>query len=164
MGIRERFSLAEWADLCAAPFAAGMYVATASGGQLQYTREMTALVRAVRRSVAHGGPIAEAIGQEFGGRFANKLGTGEDAIMAHERGEMLALVQRAGTALERAGGEAAPAYRRWVYGLAAHVASAARDGGVLGLGGRTVAAAEQAALAAISAALGERDSSRSGTL
>ena len=160
MGIRDHFSLAEWADLCAAPFAAGMYVATASGGHLQYTREMAALVRAVRRSVA----IAEAIGQEFGGRFANKLGTGEDAIMAHERSEMLALVQRAGTALERAGGEAAPAYRRWVYSLAAHVASAARDGGVLGLGGHTVAAAEQAALAAISAALGERDSSRSGTL
>ncbi|MCX7790901.1 MAG: hypothetical protein N2378_09705, partial [Chloroflexaceae bacterium] len=117
MSVRERFSREEWADLCMAPFVAGMYVATASGDRVQYTQEMTALVRAVRRGVAHGGPIAVAIGAEFGGRFGNQLGTGAAAILPHERGEMLALLRRAGAALARAGGAEAPVYRRWVYGL-----------------------------------------------
>ncbi len=152
--MRERFSREEWADLCTAPFVAGMYVATASGGRVQYTQEMTALVRAVRRSVANGGPIAVAIGAEFGGRFGNQPGTGEGAIQPHERGEMLALLRRAGAALARAGNAEAPAYRRWVYGLAAHVASTSSDGGMFGPGGRAVTAAEQAALGEVAEALG----------
>jgi hypothetical protein len=152
--MRERFSREEWADLCAAPFAAGMYVATASGGRVQYTQEMTALVRAVRRSVADGGPMAVAIGAEFGGRFGNQPGTGEAAILPHERGEMLTLLRRAGAALARAGNAEAPAYRRRVYGLAAHLASTSSDGGKFELGGRAVTAAEQAALREVAEALG----------
>ncbi|MGQ9927762.1 MAG: hypothetical protein ACUVS4_12945 [Chloroflexaceae bacterium] len=54
----------------------------------------------------------------------------------------------------RAGNASAPAYRRRVYGPAAHVLSTSSDGGMFGLSGRAVTAAKQAASGDVVEALG----------
>jgi hypothetical protein len=152
--MKERFTAAEWDELCSAPFIAGVYVATAGGGRAQYTQELVALAEALRPSVERGGPLAAAVAAELGGRGFNKLGTGERAVRPDDRPAMLARLAAVGAALARVGGPEAAAYRAWVRGLAAQVAGAASDGGVLGIGGRRVSYAEQTALRELADALG----------
>lgn len=154
MGLKERFSAAEWADLSSAPFVAAMYIATAEGGRGEYVREMVALSRAVGPSVAGAGDLGQAIVAEFGGRAANRLGTGDLAIAYDNRPGMLALVTRAGAALARAGGSEAAPYTSWVITLARRVASSSTSGGLFGLGGRPLSTAEEVALRELKTALG----------
>lgn len=153
--MKERFSAEEWDELCSAPFIAGIYVAAAGeSGRAQYTREIVALMEALGPSLERGGPLAAAVAAELAGRRSGRLGTGGAAVSPTERPAMLARVARAGAALARAGGDEAAAYRGWVLGLAAQVAAAASDGGLLGVGGRRVSYAEQVALAELREALG----------
>jgi hypothetical protein len=153
--MKERFSAEEWAELCSAPFIAGMYVASAGeGSRAQYTQEMVALAEGLRASVARGGPLAAAVAADLASRAGNRLGTGAAAASPDERPTMLRRVARVGATLACAGGEEAAAYRRWVLGLAAEVAGAASDGGLLGIGGRRVSYAEQVALRELAEALG----------
>jgi hypothetical protein len=153
MNLRNRFTPDEWDDLCSAPFAAAMYVATSDGGHFDYTQEMVALMQAIGPSMAGAGRLAQAVIAGFGSRRANMLGTGELAIAREDRGAMLALLERVGAALARAGTHEAAPYASWVLGLARHVAAASRHGGLLGLGGRTISTAEEVALAELKTAL-----------
>lgn len=154
MGVKERFSAAEWADLSSAPFAAAMYVATADGGRLDYVREMVAAAEAVGPSVAGAGELARAVVGELGGRQFNRLGTGERAVAYDDRPGMLAVVGRAGAALARAGGAEAAPYASWVVRLARRAAGASVSGGLLGVGGRPISASEELALREVKTALG----------
>ncbi|MFV9505313.1 MAG: hypothetical protein AB4911_12190 [Oscillochloridaceae bacterium umkhey_bin13] len=147
--MREQFSPEEWADLCAAPFAAAMYVATAEGHQIDYTQEMTAFLQALRLSRRDGGTLARAVRRELGTRRGNRLGTGPGAISRDDRAAMLALLHRAGTALNRAAGDEAAPFGAWILDLAQQTAAASRTGGLLGLGGVAISQAEANALETI---------------
>ena len=48
----------------------------------------------------------------------------------------------------------AQGFKRWLLATARHAAEAAKEGGVLGIGGVSVSDAEQAALAEVAGALG----------
>jgi hypothetical protein len=154
MSVKERFTPAEWADLSSAPFAAAMYVATADGGRLEYTREMVALAEAIGPSLAGAGELAAELMAAFGGRQANRLGTGDQALPYADRVGLLAVVARAGAALARAGGPEAAPYASWVIGLARRVAASSRSGGLIGVGGAPISAAEGLALREVKTALG----------
>jgi hypothetical protein len=154
MELKAQFSPAEWADLSAAPFAAAMYVATASGGRLEYTREMVAFTEAVGPSLAGACALARAVVGDLRGRAGNRLGTGELALAYADRAGMLAAVARAGAALARAGGPEAAPFAAWVIGLARRAAGASSTGGLFGLGGAAVSAAEELALRELKTALG----------
>lgn len=151
--MRERFSAEEWADLCAAPFAAAIYVATAEGNQHDYNREMVTLLHAMRTSVSDGGGLARAVMSEFGTRWGNRLGTGEAAISRADRVAMLVRLQRAGAALARAGGDVAAPFVAWILELAHQTAAASRTGGRFGLGGVAISELEAVALEELAAAL-----------
>lgn len=153
MDVRARFTAPEWADLCSAPFVAAIYVATAEGGQVAYTQELVAVTRALGPSLEGAGELARAVVGELGGRLGNRLGTGELAIARDDRAAMLALVRRAGEALERAGADEAAPYASWVVGLARRAAAASVSGGILGIGGRPISAAEEVALRELKTAL-----------
>ncbi|HMQ31518.1 MAG TPA: hypothetical protein PKD53_12390 [Chloroflexaceae bacterium] len=154
MSLKERFTPAEWADLSSAPFAAAMYVATADGGRGEYVREMVTMTRAVGPSLKGAGELARALFAELGGRAGRRLGTGDQAVAYDDRPAMLAVVARAGAALARAGGAEAAPYASWVIGLARRAARASSSGGLLGVGGRPVSAAEEVALRELKTALG----------
>lgn len=152
--LKARFTAAEWGDLTATPFMAAMYVATATGSRAEYTREMVALAGAVGPSLAGAGALARAVIAERGGKVFNRLGTGAGAVAYDDRRGMLEVVARAGAALARAGGAEAGPYAAWVIGLARRVAAASSSGGLLGLGGTRVSAAEEVALRELKTALG----------
>ena len=68
--------------------------------------------------------------------------------------EVLTTCRAAAAVLARADPADSAAYRQWLQSIAARVCGAARSGGLLGLGGARLSAAERAFLADLGAALG----------
>ncbi len=149
--IREQVTPEEWRTLCAAPWAAGLYVATAVGGKVQEVRERLALGAALHRALERDhkhdliGAVAADILSEAppGARWTWHPG---------DRPAMLHVVAAARTIASRL--PSGLAFRRWLMDLAREVAAAEIDGGWLGIGAETVHQMEHAALIDLANALG----------
>ena len=145
------FNAEEWSTVVEGPLYAGMRVISADrGGTL---RESLAMGRAYQEARARHGeselldelvkspPSLEPDGLRAAG--------GNIASVASER-----LREAMGILAAKATREETDAYKRFVMTVAQTVASAHKEGGVLGIGGKQVSDAENRALDEISAALG----------
>jgi hypothetical protein len=149
--VRDQVTPDQWRVLRVAPWAAGLYVATAVGGKVQEVRELltlgAALHRALERDGEHdlvGAVAAELLGE---GLTAASLGLRPD-----DRPELLRAVAAAGVVA--AGLPTGSEYLRWLMELAREVAAAEEDRQFVGRGAEAVHTAEQHALAEVVEALG----------
>ncbi|HEY6758277.1 MAG TPA: hypothetical protein VI318_02260 [Baekduia sp.] len=151
MTTKASFNADEWAVVTTAPALAGLLIASAEpGGNL---RESVALSRA----------YAEARTREPGELLQDVLSTAPSLDPANRpkkpddvRTVALDQLRRAVRILDRGAlDEELVEYKRFVYSLAESVATAHKEGGFLGIGGKPVSPREQAALDAIAAIFDE---------
>lgn len=146
---RADFNAEEWATVVEGPLLAGMRVVTADrGGTL-------------RESLAMGQTYAKARQQQGQSELLDELVASPPALDPSrlQGGADLTSMstQRLRDAVQLLEDKASPeeleAYRSFVMSVAQAVASAHREGGVLGLGGKEISPSEQAALDDIAATL-----------
>lgn len=149
MTTKSDFNAAEWERVAQAPALAALTVMLADRGG------------AIRESLALGKAYAEARGQGGDGLIGElvasppQLDPGSfgqpDQLRAQLPGRIREAVQ---TVEEKATPEEADQYREFVKRVAEVVANAAKEGGVLGIGGKPVSAEERAALDQLESTLG----------
>ncbi|NTU84952.1 MAG: DUF937 domain-containing protein [Chloroflexales bacterium] len=157
--VRARFTDAEWADLQAAPVNAGALIMLADpsgGGGLG--KEIDALQVAVGKAVASSAPT-DLVNILF--RDGIPTSVVDDLVKSYQKTDglimreaLLTPVSAAMAAVRAKGvkGEA-EAFQSLLTATLQQVASAAKEGGFLGIGGTNVSDAEKEALDAVSAAL-----------
>lgn len=150
----EAFSDHQWQRLVEAGPQIALAVAASSGSPKQSVGELDAFLRMVDQAAddSDGGGILARLALDTHSKLAAGMlrGNQDDAIpdgihAAREAGAILAV---------HADEQEARALRQWLLRVAYTVASAARDGGVLGMGGRDVSDLEQETMNAIADGLG----------
>lgn len=150
----EAFSDHQWQRLVEAGPQIALAVAASGGSPKQSVHELDAFLRMVDHAAdeSDGGGVVARLAVDTRAKLAAGMlsGNQEDAIpdgihAAREAGAILAV---------HADEQEARALRQWLLGVAYTVASAARDGGVLGLGGRDVSKVEKETMDAIADGLG----------
>jgi hypothetical protein len=144
---------ANWAALVDAAPAIARAVAASAGGESQSVAELDAFVQFVSESADESGrdSVVDQLVTDVRGRLAS----GVEAVSGDAFTDGLELARRAGAilAVELEPAEAT-AVRAWYVGAARRVAGAAREGGVLGIGGSDLSSWERETLKAVSDALG----------
>ncbi len=151
MTTKASFNADEWAVVTTAPALTGLYVAASEpGGQL---RESVALSRAYAEARAAGpDPLLEEVLTTAPSLTPEQRPSSPDEVRTLALGQL----RRAVRILDRVATDPElVAYKRFVYALAEQVASAHREGGFLGIGGKPISEKEQAALDAIAAIFDE---------
>lgn len=144
------FNADEWSTVVEGPLLAGMRVITASRGGT------------IRESIAMGQTYAKARQQQGESELLDDLVASPpamDADRVRATGDVAAassarLREAVGLLEAKSSPEEVEAYKRFVLSLAEAVASAHKEGGFLGVGGKQVSDEEQAALDDIAATLG----------
>jgi len=149
----ENYTEQQWADLTAAAPAIAMAVAAASGSAGQTGTELDAFLRLVQDTAAQQErtTLLGRLASDVSGQLAGGIGPpGEDVIA-----DGIHAARRAGALLTVHPDEReARAARQWLLEVARTVASAAREGGVFGIGATEVSRAEQETLTSIAEAVG----------
>jgi len=165
------FNADEWSRVQLAPFVAGFTVITADrGGTLRETVEM-ARVYAEERQDADAPELIREIVSSQPAVDAQQLGGGQQAGGAQQqaspedaRARSQEVIRDAVGILEaKASPEELDAYKRFCLEIAERVAERTKSGGVLGVGGKSVSDAEQAALDELGATLGIAPEAGAGT-
>jgi hypothetical protein len=152
----EPYTEQQWADLTDAAPAIARAVASVSGSAAQSETELDAFLSLLQESADGRGGEGETnlltrLVSDVQGRLAGGIQTPDtdamtDGLQAARRaGALLEIYPDAGQARE---------VRLWLLDVARRVASSARDGGVLGIGGQQISTAENDTLMSISDALG----------
>jgi ParB-like chromosome segregation protein Spo0J len=153
MSERDAFTPEQWQALVEAPPAIARAVASVAGSPGQTETELGAFLELVDRAAADdAGGLLGAIVGDVHGRLAGGLPPEplENAFM-----DGVEAARRAGAILSvQADPSEAARVRAWMLSVAQVVASAAREGGVLGIGGEHVSEREEQTIAAIRDALG----------
>jgi hypothetical protein len=145
------FNAEEWSTVVDAPLYAGMRVISADrGGKL---RETVAMVRVYQAAREHHGEsdLLDELVKSPPSIDANKVreaGADIAAIATSKLHEAIGILGEKATPAE------VDAYKRFVMTVAQAVASAHKEGGFLGIGGKQISDAENQALDEISSALG----------
>jgi hypothetical protein len=159
MGVKEHFTTEEWRALLRAPMLVSYAVAGAApSGEDGYIQEMSAVADAIYEggqraakdslvSAVVANITANAEDDERGPTEKISIGDVRERALANCR-EVAALLQT------KASAEEAGDYKRWLLGVAQHVAAAAKEGGFFGFGGEQVNKSEVATINEIAAALG----------
>jgi hypothetical protein len=151
MTTRAQFNADEWAVVTTAPVLAGTLVIAADrGGSVRESLAMSQSYAAGR--AADPGELLAAIlatPPSMGPANAPKTSEALQQTVPAELRRALRILERVATDDEIV------AYKRFVYGLAEAVARAHKEGGFLGIGGKEVSPAEQAALDLIAAVFDE---------
>jgi hypothetical protein len=153
MSERDAFTPEQWQALVEAPPAIARAVASVAGSPAQSVTELGAFIELVDRAAADdAGGLLGAIVGDVHGRLAG--GTPQDSP-ADAFTDGLEAARRAGAilAVQAEPIEAARA-RAWLLSVAQVVAEAAREGGIMGIGGEQVTEREEQTIAAIRDALG----------
>ena len=148
------FNAEEWTQILAGPPAAGLRVAMAERGG------------ALRESLAIGRAYAEARQEHGDSELLDSIVAEQPVVNPAEfKGEAdvpQALMQKLTRGVEvleeKAQGDDVDAYKQFIVDMAQRVASAKKEGGVLGIGGKEISDAEQVALEEIASTLGVRPS------
>ena len=148
------FNAEEWTQVLAGPPAAGLRVAMAERGG------------ALRESLAIGRAYAEARQEHGDSELLDSIVAEQPVVNPAEfKGEAdvpQALMQKLTRGVEvleqKASGDDVDAYKQFIVDMAQRVASAKKEGGVLGIGGKEISDAEQVALEEIASTLGVRPS------
>ncbi len=150
----EPFNDHQWQRLVDAGPQIALAVAASSGSPKQSVEELDAFLRMVDQAAddSDGGGVLARLALDTRSKLAAGMlrGNQDDAIpdgihAAREAGAILAV---------HADEQEARALRQWLLSVAYTVASAARDGGVLGIGSREVSELEQETMNAIADGLG----------
>ncbi|MGI8928903.1 MAG: hypothetical protein ACR2H0_05500 [Candidatus Limnocylindrales bacterium] len=150
----EPFNDHQWQRLVDAGPQIALAVAASSGSPKQSVEELDAFLRMVDQAAddSDGGGVLARLALDTRSKLAAGMlrGNQDEAIpdgihAAREAGAILAV---------HADEQEARALRQWLLSVAYTVASAARDGGVLGIGSREVSELEQETMNAITDALG----------
>jgi hypothetical protein len=152
------FNAEEWSQVLQGPPAAGLRVVVAERGGM------------IRESLAMGQAYGEARKQHGSSELLDEIVSEQPAMdpqrfqgQADLPGALMESLRQAVQILERkAAAEDVDAYKRFIVDLARRVASAKKEGGVLGIGGKEVSDSEQAALEEIASTLGVEASTSSG--
>lgn len=143
------FNAEEWTTVVEGPLLAGMRMVTAERGGI------------LRESLAMGKTYAEARRRQGASELLDELVSSPPALdpeRVRSAGDLAGVsTERLRQAMalldQKASPEEVDAYKRFVFGLAETVANASREGGFLGIGGKRVSEAEQAALDELAATL-----------
>lgn len=152
----EPYTEQQWLDLTDAAPAIARAVASVSGSAAQSEVELDAFLTLIEeksdsRSGEGASTLLSRLVSDVHGRLAGGMSTPENDAMtdglqaARRAGALLAIYPDAGQARE---------VRLWLQDVARRVAEAARDGGVLGIGGQQISSAESDTLLSIADALG----------
>jgi hypothetical protein len=145
------FNAEEWSTVVDAPLYAGMRVVNADrGGTLRETVAMGRVYQAAREHHGESDLLDELVSSPPS-IDANKVREAGGDIAAIATGK---LRQAIGILGEKATPAEVDAYKRFVMTVAQAVASAHKEGGFLGIGGKQISEAENQALDEISSALG----------
>lgn len=153
MSMHTDYTSEEWETLKRAPIAAGLAVAYSSdSGSVGTAREESTLLKAFDH------PSDEALGTPLIMEIIAAVRAELPAISALDSNEYLQVALRtckdARTILDaKASANEAEGYKAWVISISQHVASESKEGGIWGIGGQRVSAAEAAALNQIAAVL-----------
>jgi hypothetical protein len=160
MGLKDRLTAEQFKAIYNGPFAATTYVSTASGGGFEMVSELLSAGKFVSAQLKAGDETG--YDQLVDGLLADLRGMPKDeakaAAIQYESKDPVALRAQAKQAVMEAGAAVAgmagaDGYRRWILDLANAVA-AAKTGGFLGIGAKSVVdEQEQAALDELAAAL-----------
>lgn len=151
--LRARFSDAEWAKVQQAPLAAiYLVVSAAPSGQAGSTRELSAAAGAVTAAAGKAAPTS-LLRTAFGSGFS-QADLAALSAQASDTASLLALISAAAGLVSRHSPGERAAFQAMVKAAAEQAAGSVSEGGIMGVGGTPVSAAEQAALKAISGALG----------
>ena len=149
------FSAEEWSLLLEGPPVAGLRVVTAERGGT------------IRESLQMGQAYAEARKEHGSSDLLDDIVSEQPPIKPGQFGSVEDIREQASERLreavdlleQKAAPEEAEAYKNFVVTLAQRVASAHKEGGVLGIGGKEISDSEQAALDEIASTLGVTASS-----
>jgi hypothetical protein len=156
MASKADFTPEEWNTIEFAPLNTALFIALASpSGPIGMVQEMFAAVSSVvdieKDSAA--GEILRAVAADIRAR-KEKPDMPRFTSLEEGRAHVSAQVQEAIALLDARAADEAPAVKQWLYTVAQKAASAAREGGFLGIGGAAVSDEEQAALAQLAGWLG----------
>lgn len=157
MSARDRFAPQQWSAVVDAAPAIARAVAAAAGKPSDTVRELGAFETWLASATSPGNALLAELIDAVRDRLASGLpvGPSDRAVM-----DGIETARRAGAILaSMAEPEDASTVRAWLLELARTVASAAREGGVLGIGGALVSEPEEQLILELSEALGslERD-------
>jgi hypothetical protein len=147
------FAASDWNTLRDTPYLVGLATLLAEPSGLGTIKESIAITMGIWESQASEIPLIrdltnraemQAAQNSLKGRFTGSQGEAakkdiRDLALQHARSSMALLSGKADA-------KEIDAYRKLLYGLAEKVATASREGGVLGFGGKAVSAAEQSFL------------------
>jgi len=162
MHVKEAFAPEDWARVVGAPMLAAIAVTAADpGGLWGAVKESAAAAGALREAKGAAGdnPLIAEIVAAYESPAGREMARG--VLKAEVRGRTPAAVVDAAVAELGAVAalvtskvpEAAPGFKAWLNAVAAKVAEAGSEGGLLGFGGEKVSAAERATLDRLAAAL-----------
>lgn len=145
----------EWKVLVTAPTAAGLLMSLSdASGLVGLAKESMAVARAISDAAAGDVPaVVKAMAEEIRKGVRPAMPSVPTTDRDQSRAVLLEAVM-AGVAVVAAKSPTEEAgFRQWLVATASQVAHASKEGGFLGIGGTLVSAEEQAALAALAAAL-----------
>lgn len=151
MTTKAEFNAQEWSDVVEGPVFAGMWVVAADrGGTIRESLAMGRVYKEVREGQGQSELLDELVSSPPAIDKSSVKEQGGDLVaVAKERitGAMRIVESKATP-------EEVDAYKRFVMSVAQAAASAHKEGGFLGVGGKEVSAAEEQALDEISVTLG----------
>lgn len=150
MARKADFNADEWSTVVEAPLLAGMRVATADrGGTIRESVAMAKTYANARRQQGESELLDDIVSAPPAMDPERVRASGDIGHASTERlREAVRLLEQKASSLEEV-----EAYKRFVLTVAEAAASAHREGGFMGVGGKQVSDAEQAALAEIAATL-----------
>jgi hypothetical protein len=151
--LKQKFSTEEWTAIRLGPVAAvAMVMQAAPSGAVGRVQEITAAVSGVAERTALTSPTSL-----LQTAFATALSPDDFKLHTPEtpREQLLRAIQSATALVAMKAPSSVNDYKQMIIVVASKAAEAAKEGGFLGIGGAQVSNAEKAALAGITAALGE---------
>jgi hypothetical protein len=152
MSARDPFTPGQWAAVVDAAPAIARAVAAAAGKPADPVRELGAFETSLASATSYGNELLGQLIDAVRDRLATGavVGPPDRAVM-----DGIEAARKAGAILAAlATPDDAAAVRAWLVGLARTVGSAAREGGLLGIGGAQVSDAEEQLILELSEALG----------
>ena len=166
MTTKAEFNADEWSRVLLGPFVAGLTVVNAErGGTLRESVEMAKVYAEERQDPENPELIRELINDRPSvdpQRFAPPGGEKATPEDLRSRGHEI-LRDALGVLEDKADPAEVDAYKRFCLEIAQRVAERTKSGGVLGVGGKSVSDAEQAALDELGATLGISPETGAGT-
>jgi hypothetical protein len=159
MGVKDKFAPEEWRSLLKTPMLVSYTVSGAApSGEEGYVQEMAAVADAIvegGQQAAQDSLVSAVIADIIANAEDEQRGQTETISVKEIKDRALENCRSVAALLQiKARAEEADAYKRWLLAVARKVASAAKEGGIFGLGGRQVSEDEVGTINEIAEALG----------